>query len=106
MNLPATVVLLVYAVLMLAGGFAGFRVAGSIASFLAGSASALLLLVAFIVSRYRPAAGFGFGAGIALLLTVVFIIRLKKTGTFMPSCVLLLASVMALVILALAAAGQ
>ncbi len=106
MNTVATVVLLIYAALMLVGGFIGYRVAGSIASITSGSASAVLLFAAFITSRYRPAVGFGSGAGIALLLAAVFIVRLKKTGAFMPAGMLLAASIVAMLVLIVAAARR
>ncbi len=103
MSTVGTVVLAVYAVLMLAGGIIGFRVAGSRASLISGVISGILLLLAFGWSLYRPRNGFLSGALVALLLTIVFAIRLAKTGHFMPSGMLLAASLAALVILAISA---
>ena len=98
----ATAVLLIYAVLMLVGGVIGYRAAGSKASLIAGVASSAALFGAFAWSRSHPASGFLAGAVVALALAVVFAIRLAKTGNFMPAGMLLLASVAALVVLALA----
>ncbi len=110
-----SVVLLVYAVLMIAGGFIGYRVAGSRASLISGTISGLLLLGAFVWSRFSPNSGgivssrlysngpFVAGAIIALLLSVVFAMRLAKTHRFMPSGMMLAVSILALVLLALAA---
>lgn len=103
MTTVGTVVLAVYAVLMLAGGIIGFRVAGSRASLISGVASGVLLLLAFGWSLGHPRNGFLSGALVALLLTIVFAIRLAKTGHFMPSGMLLAASLAALAILAISA---
>ena len=65
------VVLLVYAILMVAGGLAGAK-AGSRVSLIAGSASGLALLVALLVSLFSPVPGFWFGAAIGLVLLVLF----------------------------------
>lgn len=102
MNLgPAT--LLIYAVLMLVGGFMGYARAGSKVSLIAGVASGILLLVSWIVTRSHLVAGLWMGAGITLLLCVSFAMRLAKTGKFMPSGGLLLVSVVALLVLAYSA---
>lgn len=102
MSAFATAVLLIYSVLMLLGGVIGYRAAGSRASLLAGLMSGLALLGAFAWSRSNPTGGFIAGAVIALALTVVFALRFAKTGSFMPSGMLLLTSILALIILAIA----
>ena len=98
----ATAVLVIYAVLMLLGGLMGYRTAGSKASLIAGIASSVALFGALAWSRSRPASGFIAGAVVALALTVVFGIRLAKTGNFMPAGMLMVVSVLALMVLALA----
>jgi uncharacterized membrane protein (UPF0136 family) len=97
------IVLLVFAVLMLVGGAIGYKAAGSTASLLSGTASAVLLLVAWFVSRSSPGPGFWLGAVLSLALCVVFGIRLAKTGKVMPSGMLLAVSVVAMVLLAYSA---
>jgi uncharacterized membrane protein (UPF0136 family) len=98
MNL-GQVVLLVFAILMLVGGVMGYRAAGSAASLYAGTGSALVLLVAWFVSRTAPAAGFGLGALTSLALCIVFGIRVAKTGKMMPSGMLLVVSAISLIAL-------
>lgn len=97
------VVLIVYAVLMLAGGIAGYRIAGSTASLAAGAGSAAALALAWLLSRTQPAAGFWTGAAVAGLLAVFFLYRLVKTGKPMPAGGLLVLSVLALALLLWAA---
>ncbi len=98
----ASVVLLVYALLMLVGGVIGYRAAGSRASLIAGAVSSAALLAAWAWSRSNPAVGFLAAAVVALALAGVFSLRLVKTGHFMPSGALLLLSIVALMVFALA----
>lgn len=81
--------LLILSILILAGGVAGFLKAQSKASLIAGLASAALLIVSYSISLRNAHWGLIAGAIICGLLTVVFGIRLKKTGKFMPSGMLL-----------------
>ncbi len=94
------ITLVVYALLMLLGGGIGFLNAKSKPSLIAGSISAILLGVAWFVSRSQETTGYLFGLIVAVLLLVVFGMRLKKTGKFMPSGMLLIFSVVAGTILA------
>jgi uncharacterized membrane protein (UPF0136 family) len=94
------IVLLVYALLMLVGGFIGYRAAGSSASLFAGAGSAVVLAAAWVISRTSPVAGFGLGAVTSLVLAIVFGMRLAKTGKMMPSGMLLVVSVLAFLVLA------
>ena len=91
--------LLVYGVLMVLGGLMGLR-AGSKTSLYAGAGSGVLLLVAWYVSRVNLAAGLWLGLVLTVLLAATFVGRWKKTGKFMPSGMLLLLSLVALVLLA------
>ena len=76
------------------------RWAGSSASLIAGGTSGVLLLVAWVVTRTHLTVGLWAGAAISLLLCVSFVMRLAKTGKFMPAGGLLIVSVLALVLLA------
>lgn len=103
------IVLVVYALLMLVGGIIGFTTAGSRASLVSGVGSAVVLAAAWVVSRSSPVAGLWLGAVAAILLCIVFAMRLAKTAKFMPSGMLLVVSVVALVLLtysALSAQGK
>ena len=97
------IVLLVYALLMLGGGIAGYKAAGSKASLYSGAGSAAVLIAAWLLSRSAPAAGFGLGALTSLALVLVFGIRLAKTGKMMPSGMLLVVSAVSFLALAFAA---
>src|SRR5262245_61976141 len=104
MNL-GKIVLVVYALLMLAGGIAGYRSAGSKASLISGLASGVLLLLALALTLSSAVAGLWLGTIVTLLLCVTFALRLAKTGKLMPAGMLLLVSVLALVLLTRAALG-
>lgn len=97
--------LTLYAALMLVGGVIGYRKAGSKASLVAGVGSALVLLVAFFLVPSNPVGGYWLGALTSLLLCIVFALRLAKTAKFMPSGVLLLGSLVALIFLTRFALG-
>ncbi len=92
------VVLIVYAVLMLAGGIAGFRSVGSKASLYSGVGSAVLLLLGWGLSIASLAAGLWLGAIVTLLLCITFARRLAKTRKMMPAGMLLLVSVLVLIL--------
>jgi len=97
MSLGPTV-LLVYGAVMLFGGVMGYR-AGSRASLIAGTASGVLLLGSWLLTRSSPEAGLWCGAAISLLLCGVTGMRLAKTRKFMPSGLLLGLSVISLILL-------
>ena len=96
------IVLLVYGLLMIVGGLMGYR-AGSRVSLIAGGSSGVALLVAFAASLRFPVAGFWAGAVIGVALTGVFIRRVSATGKMMPSGALAGVSVIAWILLILAA---
>lgn len=87
--------ILIFAAVMLAGGVMGYKTAGSRASLISGTASAVLLVGAFFVARSDPAQGLLLAAGISAILAVVFAIRAVKTRKFMPAGMLLLLSILA-----------
>lgn len=74
----------VYGVLMLAGGGMGYATAHSVKSLIAGIVSAVLLGVAFVVSRQQPRLGLGLGAAVAAGLIVVFVIRIQELSAQVP----------------------
>jgi uncharacterized membrane protein (UPF0136 family) len=91
----------VVALLVAVGGIMGFVKAQSKASLIAGIASGLLLLLAFFLAL-NSANGLFLAAIVNLALIIVFGIRLKKTGKFMPAGLML---VICAVDLALVVAG-
>jgi uncharacterized membrane protein (UPF0136 family) len=90
--LPTTgkISLLALGLIVGAGGVMGYVKAKSKASLISGSVSALLLVSAFGVSLVNADAGLIFGLVVSAALCVVFGIRLKKTGKFMPAGLLLI----------------
>ena len=92
------VVLLVFGIVMILGGLMGHR-AGSKVSLISGSVSGLVLLGAWFISRDHMAAGLWIGVGASALLSVVFGMRMAKSGKFMPAGGLLVVSVVALTLL-------
>jgi uncharacterized membrane protein (UPF0136 family) len=92
------IVLLVYGVLMLVGGYMGSR-AGSKVSLIAGGGSAVLLIGAWLLTFAYRDGGLWVGTVVTLLLCVTLGRRLAVTRKFMPSGMLLGVSVLVLALL-------
>ena len=92
----------VYALLLIAGGLVGYLKAGSRPSLIAGGVSGVLALLALAQSFQSPVWAFREGVVLAVALALVFGMRLRKTGKFMPSGMLLAVSGVAGVLLAAA----
>jgi uncharacterized membrane protein (UPF0136 family) len=89
-------VLWIYIVLLIIGGLIGFLKAGSKVSLISSSISAALLILSVTVLRpelARPTADV-----IMAALLVVFALRLAKTKKFMPSGMMLVVTLIALVL--------
>ena len=93
------IVLLIYAILMLAGGVLGYLKAGSRPSLIAGGTSGILLLVAYAVTFRDMGLGLWIGAVIAGLLCVVTGMRWVKSKKMMPSGMLAIISLLSLALL-------
>ena len=102
MSTTGPIVMLVYAALLIVGGFMGFR-AGSKISLIAGGTSGVLMLVAYFVTRSNLTVGLWVGAVLALLLSGNFIQRYMATGKLMPAGGMAVISVLVTVVLAVAA---
>lgn len=89
------VVLLLYAIVIAAGGVMGYTQAQSVVSLVNGLAAAALLLLGLGLSFRNPAAGFGLGAVVALALGVFFAYRFFTTGKWMPGGVTMILSIVA-----------
>jgi uncharacterized membrane protein (UPF0136 family) len=97
------IALLLYAVVIAAGGVMGYVSAQSVVSLVNGLIAALLLLVGMAISFKNPAAGFGLSAVVALVLGIFFAYRFFTTGKWMPGGVTMILSAIAFVLMVLAA---
>ena len=89
MLIVARVVLGIYALLLIVGGVIGYRKAGSRPSLIAGVSSGVVTLLALALTFTRLEFALGMALGLAVTLAVMFGVRLRKTGKFMPSGMLL-----------------
>ena len=87
--------ILLFAVVIGAGGVAGYLKGKSKISLISGSVSAVLLAIAWFLARQTPGTGLMMAAGIAVALVIVFGIRLMKTRKFMPAGTMTIASAIA-----------
>jgi uncharacterized membrane protein (UPF0136 family) len=90
--------LITYAVLLLIGGIVGYTKAESKVSLVMGIGSGVLAALAYWLTRSNPTLGFSVGTVLALALTVVFILRYRKTGSFMPAGMMMGISILAALI--------
>ncbi len=91
------VVLLLYAIIIAAGGLMGYVQAQSTISLVNGLVAAALLLLGWGLSFRNPVAGFGLGAVVALALGVFFAYRFFTTGKWMPGGVTMILSAIAFI---------
>jgi uncharacterized membrane protein (UPF0136 family) len=88
----ANAVLWIYIVLLLVGGLIGFLKAGSKVSLITSAVFASLLVLCAADVIFKP-----YVADILMaVLIVVFAVRLAKTRKFMPSGLMLLATIVAI----------
>ncbi|MFN3690678.1 MAG: TMEM14 family protein [Fimbriimonadales bacterium] len=90
------IVLLLYAIIIAAGGVMGYVQAQSTVSLVNGLIAAALLLLGLGLSFRNPVAGFGLSAVVALALGVFFAYRFFTTGKWMPGGVTMILSAIAL----------
>jgi uncharacterized membrane protein (UPF0136 family) len=91
-------VLWVYIVLLVVGGLFGFFKAKSKVSLITSCVAAALLVLANIPGLFTPSFGALLTDGLMAALLVVFAIRLGKTKKFMPSGLMLVVTLLALVL--------
>ena len=84
--------ILVYALLVAIGGVIGYVKAKSNQSLISGLGSGVALAIAWYISLQNPTAGLALAAVIALALLVVFALRFRATGKFMPAGLLAILS--------------
>jgi uncharacterized membrane protein (UPF0136 family) len=78
-----------YALFMLVGGFFGWK-KGSNVSLIAGIGSAFLVFIGVWLMTVNPRGAYIFLSSVTGVLSCVFLIRLIKTQSFMPSGMLLI----------------
>ena len=98
MNTPALTAL-VYGALVFAGGWVGYKKAGSRPSLISASLSAAVLLIAATLSFSGISAGNVLAMAVALVLLVFFGYRFAKGGKFMPAGLMTVVSLATLVVL-------
>jgi uncharacterized membrane protein (UPF0136 family) len=91
-------VLWIYIVLLIAGGLVGFLKAGSKVSLITSAAFAAALVVTLIPGLLGPSLASGLATALLAVLLVVFAVRLTKTRKFMPSGLMLVITLVALVL--------
>ena len=92
-------VILAYAAILIAGGFAGWRLSGSRISLTAGLTSAAMLAIAYRLALSYLLVGYLLAVLISLGLTVMFGLRFRKTKKVMPAGMMLAVSAIVLAIL-------
>jgi uncharacterized membrane protein (UPF0136 family) len=93
------VAVLLYALIIAAGGVMGYVSAKSTISLVSGLISGALLLAAFGLTFRNPKLGFGFAALIALALGIFFLIRFLETGKWMPAGISVALSALMLILM-------
>lgn len=96
------IALLLYAIIIAAGGVMGYVSAQSTVSLVNGLIAAVILLVGLAISFRNPAAGFGLSAVVALALGIFFAYRFFTTGKWMPGGMTMILSAVAFVLMLLA----
>ena len=99
MSALAVAVILGYGAILIAGGFAGWKLSGSRISLTASLASAALLAIAYRVALFHLLAGYLLAFLASLGLTVMFGLRFRKTRKVMPSGMMLAVSAIVFAIL-------
>jgi len=97
MKAPGIVILL-YGLVVLGGGIIGYTTAGSMASLIAGSAFGLGLLASGLGVLRGKDMGFLMAPILTVLLTMFFGYRFALSGEFMPSGLMGVISLVALVL--------
>jgi uncharacterized membrane protein (UPF0136 family) len=91
-------ILWIYIILLVVGGLIGFLKAKSSVSLITSGVSAALLALTSIHGLFGPGFRQGLANTIMAVLLAVFAVRLAKTKKFMPSGMLLLITLAALVL--------
>jgi uncharacterized membrane protein (UPF0136 family) len=96
-------VLLLYAVLVIAGGVMGYVKARSKPSLISGLISGAALLIAWGITLGNSySAGMGLATCLAITLLIVFSLRFRKSNKFMPAGLMAIVSLFCAVVFAIA----
>lgn len=93
------VIAIAYGILAIVGGVIGYLKAKSKLSLISGVISGLLLFFAAFLENQGYDLGRPLAQVITLVLIVVFTLRFRKTGKFMPAGLMLTSGVFSLIIL-------
>jgi uncharacterized membrane protein (UPF0136 family) len=97
MNVPA-VLLLIYGLLVAAGGVVGYRRTGSRASLVGGYRAGGAIVIAAVLALSGQRAGFWLGLLFAAFLALFFAYRLVKTRRAMPGAPMVVLSLAAILL--------
>lgn len=95
--MPVKTMFILYGVILAAGAFMGYK-AGSKISLIAGLSSAAIVFLGVYLTSQNSRLGFGILTGISGALCVMFLIRFLKTHAFMPSGMILILSLVAVIL--------
>ncbi len=104
METIAAAAILIYAAVLVIGGVVGWRLSGSRMSFTASLTSAALLTTAYSLSHSSSFGGYLMAAIVSLALGILFAVRFRKTGKFLPAGMMLLVSLAVVILFGWAAA--
>jgi len=76
----------------------GYAKAGSMMSLIMGIVSSIVIFAGLYLSKSNTQMGYGLISMMSALLVATFIIRLVKTGSFMPSGMLVILSIIAVIV--------
>ncbi|MBF2026163.1 MAG: TMEM14 family protein [Oscillatoriales cyanobacterium C42_A2020_001] len=94
--------LLLYAVLVIAGGVMGYVKAQSQPSLISGVTSGIALLIAWLITFFQSyTTGMAVATLLAIALLIVFAIRFRKTGKFMPAGLMAIVSLIGAIVFAI-----
>lgn len=97
--------LLLYAILVIAGGVMGYVKARSKPSLISGLISGVALLIAWLITLGNSySTGIGLATCLAIALLIVFGLRFRKTNKFMPAGLMATVSLFCAAVFAIALA--
>jgi uncharacterized membrane protein (UPF0136 family) len=92
-------VLWIYIIVLLIGGLIGFLKAKSKVSLITSAVFAAILILTTLRSVFQPGFALGLANVTLVVLLLVFAVRLGKTKKFMPSGLILVATIVVLALL-------